>query len=177
MSYLKLKESVEAAILGIGFIAVGILIASSVNAQGGKSKSTKQAVESTRCEAEKKPDAICTIERKSPMPAQFCLGDAHSRCFEIKEKQISQIFRGVKVQQVSLDGPSEKNLRAAIDDYFGWISKSATPRGMSCGSVVSIELDSVKKEFCLSSLPKKQADERTHSLVSALEHPTAIQSK
>ncbi len=166
-------EHLEAALIGVLFIGVGAMIASSVNAQNNKAPAPK-ATNEAACAPEKSPDAMCTLPIKNGPETRLCFGTLHTRCFELKDQHLFQSLKGATVQNTALDANQLKAAQLAIADYSKWLNAGLSSRAnknFSCQDPVSIETKSERKEYCLSALAKKEASAKTAALIAALEHP------
>lgn len=155
------KETLEAILIGLGCIALGTIIASSVNASELCSPKATDA-----------PDSSCSLPLKTGPEAKVCLGAHHSRCFEIKEKHLIQSFNGSPVRDRVLDEKSEKQARGAIESYASYLSSGLQKRknvSFVCKDPVVIEMKLERNGFCLNALPAKEVDAKTNALISSLE--------
>lgn len=173
-------DHLEAALVGAAFIGIGTIIASSVGAQSGKAAASRRPASETACAPQQSPDAMCSLPIQNGPQSRVCFGAIHPRCFELKDKHLVQSMKGATVQNSPLDPKSEKAAQAAIEDYSKWLNSGLAKRAnknFSCQYPVSIESKSERKEFCLTSLPKKEADAKTQALISLLENPGLTKSK
>ncbi len=162
------RDQIEMLVTGLFCIGIGIAISLKVSAETGKSITEL-------CAPSTKPDASCTLPLQSGPETKICFGDLHSRCFELKKEHLYQSLSQAPVQDHLLTTSQIIEVRSIVGNYKSWLEAGTAKKVnklFACRELVTIESKTERREFCLSALPKKEADEKTQALIASLEKPS-----
>lgn len=174
----KLQQKIETFLAGCAYVAIGTILAVQVNAQSTKAPAANAAASASgNCDANKSPDAVCSIAPAKP-DFKICFSSKHPRCFELQKTKLVQSLNNMPVHDITLEAKQAEQVTGAVKDYRSWLESKKAPAPSSvCRNIVTVDLAADHKELCVSGLPKKDLQAKNKALIDLLETPPGVKSQ